>query len=159
MKNKKVGYKELIKFLDDDDKECIQKVFCEDALPIPQIAEDYQTSPAVMRRIIMELFGDPGYAIAKNQRKFVNKKNSKWKTQHVKHGRQTVLYDVIKLLLDTDKTYFAISKEVGCSRERVGQIAENCLNHKIKLNEKRNQNIQNSKYYETHQLRGYSKVN
>ena len=69
------------------------------------------------------------------------------------------MYKVIKLLQETDQTYFAISKEVGCSRERVGQIAANCHEHGIKLNKEREEKIKTKKYYESHQIRGYSKAN
>jgi hypothetical protein len=110
-----------------------------------------------MRRIVMEILGEDGYMHAKNQRKFLTQKRSKWTAGLVKYGRAGLIYRVIKMLIDSEKSYFQISKEMNCSRERVAQIAYECMEHGISLNEKRLERIKTEKYYKNRHIRGYNK--
>ena len=159
MKNHNNSYKTVFEFIDgnEEEKDSLQRVFCDDGASFSEIAEYYDTSPVVMRRIIMELLGEEGYMHAKNQRKFLTKKRSKWTANLVKYGRAGLIYKVIKLLIDSDKSYFQISKEMNCSRERVAQIAYECMHHGITLNEERLARIKKEKYYLNRHVRGYSK--
>ena len=54
---KKVGYKELINGMDRNERDSLHEVYCNSTVSITQLAQEYQTSVAVMRRIIMEVFG------------------------------------------------------------------------------------------------------
>ena len=158
MKNK-IGYKSLKKWLSEnnDELDSIQKVYCEDFITFDKLASYYDTTPMVMRRIVMEMLGEEGYLAAKNQRKFNRKKDKKWTTSRQQHVSTKVLYSVIKLLQDSDESYFSISKKLGCSRERVGQIARDCQHYGIKLNQERIRKHANSKYYNNVKIRGYEK--
>lgn len=156
--NKKIGYKELINHLDDDDKESLQKVFCEDSVSISTLAQEYETSSAVMRRVIMEIFGEVGYEIAKNQRKAKQKKFKNLRSYPSKHLNSRVLYKVLYYLQETSLNYYQISKKVNCSRERVGQIAKECLENNISLNMERAEKMNDSRYYKTRMVRGYIKT-
>lgn len=158
MKNNKNTYKEVIAFIckSEDEKESLHKVFCDDGASFGELAEYYNTTPTIMRRIIMEMLGEDGYLRAKNQRKFLTKKRSKWTASLVKYGRGGLIYKVIKLLIDSEKSYFQISKDVNCSRERVAQIAAECVENGLKLNEARQERIKKDKYYQNRKVRGYS---
>ena len=111
MKNKQVtkaGYIELIKGMSDEDKDALHHVYCNSTVTITQLAREYGCSIAVMRRIIMEMLGEEGYGQAKLQRARVRGTKS-WRKYKYKHSSTKVLYRVLKLLLDTDKTFFEIS--------------------------------------------------
>ena len=137
MNESKVGYKKLKSELGRDEIDSLHRVYCESTVTITKLAEEYRTSVAVMRRLIMELFGPDGYVEANEQRARLRRKKKKWRSFSHKHANTKVFYKVLKLLLDSDKTFFEISKEVGCSRERVGQIARDCAENEISLNEER----------------------
>lgn len=154
---KNIGYKELVSYLDDDDRESLQKVFCEDNVSITTLAQEYETSPAVMRRVIMEIFGKDGYEIAKNQRKSKQKEYKNLRSYPNKHLNSRVLYRVLYYLQNTPLNYYQISKKVKCSRERVGQIAKDCLDNQLYLNPERASKMSESRYYKTRQIRGYVK--
>lgn len=158
---KKIGYKALKKWIesDNEEQETIQKVYCEDFVSFEKLAEYYETSPMVMRRIVMEMLGEEGYLAAKNQRKFNRKVNKKWTTSKQKHAKTSVLFPIIKLLIDSDESFFSISKKLGCSRERVGQVARDCQQHGITLNKERTNKHINSAYYKNLKIRGYEKSN
>jgi len=160
MKNKQVtkaGYNELIKGMSDEDKDALHHVYCNSTVTITQLAREHSCSIAVMRRIIMEMLGEEGYRHAKLQRARVRGSKS-WRKYKYKHSSTMVLYKVLKLLLDTDKTFFEVSKEVGCSRERVGQIASECDRAGINLNEDRAKILKNKNLYGKGKIRGYSSL-
>lgn len=160
MKNKQVtkaGYGEIVKGMSSEDKDALHHVYCNSTVTITQLAREYRCSIAVMRRIIMEMLGEEGYGQAKLQRARVRNTKS-WRKYKYKHSSTTVLYSVLKLLIDTDKTFFEVSKEVGCSRERVGQIASECDRAGIKLNEDRASILKNKNLYGKGKIRGYSSL-
>jgi hypothetical protein len=158
---KKIGYKALKKWIDTDkeEQETIQKVYCEDFVSFEKLADYYETTPMVMRRIVMEMLGEQGYIVAKNQRKFNRKNQKKWTTSKQRHAKTSVLYPIIKLLIDSDESFFSISKKLQCSRERVGQVAKDCQHYGIKLNEDRTNRHASSAYYKNLKIRGYEKSN
>ena len=65
---------------------------------------------------------------------------------------------MLKLLIDSDSTFFEISKKVGCSRERVGQIARDCSESGIKLNREREKMLKSKRMYGKGKIRGYPKL-
>ena len=60
MKNtNNVGYKQLMQYFakNDEEKETLQILFCEDKATFNELAEYYQTTPPTMRRVVMDVFG------------------------------------------------------------------------------------------------------
>ena len=158
MKNtNQIGYKQLMQYFanNDEEKETLQILFCEDKATFNELAEYYQTTPPTMRRVVMDVFGREGYLHAKNQRKFNTKNEFKYNQRKQKYGKSSLVYKVIKLLQDSDETYYKISQNTGCSRERVAQIAGECSEHGIKLNQARLERMKNGKYYQKRSVRGY----
>jgi len=159
--NKQVGYKELKRFIDndEDEKESLQKSFCETKTTFAELASEYNSSPAVMRRIILETLGEEGYLIARRRRKELNRKNKKWNTTNVKYGSKKILFHAIKLLQQTSLSYYRISKELGCSRERICQIAQDCQDFGINLNPERMKKREENNFFNhlNNNIRGYRK--
>tara|TARA_Y100000310_G_scaffold271436_1_gene285930 strand:+ start:1823 stop:2311 length:489 start_codon:yes stop_codon:yes gene_type:complete len=157
IESKRKSYRQLAESLSRQEKDDLHEVYCDSTVTITQLAKEYGVTIAVMRRTIMELLGEEGYAQAKLQRAQVRSSKS-WRKYKYKHASTKVFFKVLKKLLDTDKTFFEISKLVGCSRERVGQIANDCEQNGIKLNAERGKMLKSKRLYGKGHIRGYSKL-